>query len=288
MAEPAGQAALDAYFEEQSSFWDGIYRGNDVYSLIHQHRLRTTLSWVDQLALPRGARVLEVGCGAGVTAVALAQRGFRVQATDTVPAMVELTGRRARAACVDEHIDVGLSDAHALPFGDGTFDLVVALGVVPWLESPRTGVAEMGRVTKAGGALIANADNAARLSYLLDPRHHPRLASARVWVKKALQRAGIRRGATAGARSNVLSMREFDELLSSAGIDKVTGCTFGFGPFTLLGRPVLPQRLGVALQRRLQELADRGVPGLRRTGAQYIVLGRKRPVAFEAADARRA
>ena len=50
----------------------------------------------------------------------------------------------------------------------------------------------------------------------------------------------------------------------------------GFGPFSFLGRTLLPDSLGIRLHRRLQALADRGVVGLRSTGSQYLVLARRR------------
>jgi hypothetical protein len=55
----------------------------------------------------------------------------------------------------------------------------------------------------------------------------------------------------------------------------VRGVTFGFGPFTLLGRQVLPRRWAVALHDRLRALAERGAPGLAQAGIEYLVLARK-------------
>jgi hypothetical protein len=73
------------------------------------------------------------------------------------------------------------------------------------------------------------------------------------------------------------SLAEFDRIVAAAGLERVTGMTFGYGPFSLFGRTVLPDKLGVEANRLLQRLADRGVPVLRRTGAQYLVVAR-RPV----------
>src|SRR2546429_6673175 len=51
--------------------------------------------------------------------------------------------------------------------------------------------------------------------------------------------------------------------------------TVGFGPFSFLGWKFLSDSSGVRVHRRLQQLADRGVPILRSMGTQYIVLARK-------------
>src|SRR5437773_1141181 len=61
----------------------------------------------------------------------------------------------------------------------------------------------------------------------------------------------------------------------AAGLEKIAGRTVGFGPFSVLGWKVLSDSSGVRVHRRLQQLADRGVPILRSMGTQYIVLARK-------------
>jgi hypothetical protein len=70
------------------------------------------------------------------------------------------------------------------------------------------------------------------------------------------------------------SPAEFDRLLAGVGLEPLRGRTLGFGPFTLMRRPVLHGRPAVTVHRRLQALADRGLPGLRSTGSQYMVLAR--------------
>jgi ubiquinone/menaquinone biosynthesis C-methylase UbiE len=267
----AGQSAVDAYFDRVSGFWDELYRGSDVYSAIHRLRQETALRWIDELESPAGARVLELGCGAGFMAVALAQRGFRVHATDAVPAMLDRARANAAAAGVGDRIEFDVADAQQLAVADASIDLVVALGVIPWLPAPQTAVAEMARVTRPGGAVVVNADNAARLHYALDPKLHPRLASARAAVKPLLRRSANE----ASAPSRLHAIGEFDAMLDAAGLVKVRGQALGFGPFTVFGRRALSDRVGVRLHRLLQRRADRG-GALAARGAQYLVLARRR------------
>jgi hypothetical protein len=66
-------------------------------------------------------------------------------------------------------------------------------------------------------------------------------------------------------------------MLADAGLQIVERCTLGFGPFTFMGLPALPDQVGVRLNARLQAFADRGVPGLRSTGGQYLVVARRPP-----------
>lgn len=220
--------------------------------------------------------MLDVGCGAGLTAVALARRGLRVHAIDTVPTMIELTQSHATEAGLSDAVNAGLGDVHALRFDDEAFDLVVALGVLPWLHSPLIALQEMARVTRTGGTVIATANNVARLNYLLDPWLNPHLASTRAAVKRILRRRK-RRGGPGSAPANLHSLDEVERLLSSAGLVKQIGQTIGHGPFTFMKRRVLPNRVGLEIHRRLQRRADRGNTWIAARGLQYIVAARKEP-----------
>ena len=277
--EPQGgseQRRVTERFEVHAGFWDDLYQRTDVFARIHQHRLRLALGLIDGLALPPGTRrMLEVGCGAGHTAVALAQRGFQVEAMDPTPTLLQIARQNAAEAGVAGRIRFLLGDAHQLPLEDGSVPLVVALGVVPWLHTPAAAVREMARVLQPGGYLVVNADHRYRLSFLLDPLHTPPLAPLRSAAKRALGAVGLWHPRPDVVPATYHGIAEFDRILADAGLERLRGSAYGFGPFTLFGRRVLPERLGVRLHLWLQRLADRGVPLVRSTGAQYMVVARK-------------
>jgi SAM-dependent methyltransferase len=271
---PGAQGVVDAYFGIESQFWEDIYERGDVYSVIHQRRRAISLAWIEQLRLPAGSRILEVGCGAGLTAVELARTGFVVDAIDSTPEMIELTRSRAQDANLGDRLRPALGDVHALEYEPGAFDAVLALGVIPWLHSPQTAVHEIARVLRPGGHVVLNADNAARLTDLVDPRYTPALKPLKEALKRPLKRARSR-PPRPGAPVQQHSLREFERILSAGGLHVVRGSTLGFGPFTFLGKRVLPARLEPRVDHWLQLRADRGVRGVRSVGAQYLVLARK-------------
>ena len=268
------QRLVDSHFERASAFWTDVYEGDDVIALICQRRRDVALRWIEELSLPAGGRVLEVGCGAGLMAAELAKRGFDVDATDTVADMIELRRRHGVQANVSARLRTSLSDVHALEFESETFDSVVALGVIPWLHSPQTALYELARMLKPGAHLIASANNAARLAYLIDPKYNRALSPVRKAVKPLVARLGLRRVGS-GAPSRSHSRREVAGLLSAANLQIVEDCTLGFGPFTLFGHGLLPTRLGRRLDHWLQARGDRGLPGIRSLGARYLVLARR-------------
>ena len=270
-AEVDAQRVVDAHFVATAGYWDDVYTGHDVQSAIYRDRCATVLRLIDDLALPRAARILEIGCGAGWLAVALAERGWRVDAVDTVGPMVASTRARARAAGVGERVRTSVVDAHRLPFAAGSFDLVVAVGVAPWLAALPLALGEMTRVLTPDGRAVLTADNRWRVNYLVDPRWFPPLAPLRGRLRAMLARL---RG-EARPRHHMYAPRVFDRLLARAGLSPVRRASVGFGPFTFCGLPLLGETSSVRLHERLQRLAERGTIGLRTGGAHYVVVARR-------------
>jgi D-aspartate ligase len=265
------QAQVLQLFAGNATSWQRVYDDDRLQSLIYRHRHELTLRWADDVGLPPGARVLDLGCGAGHTSVALAARGYHVNAVDLAPEMVALVDASARSAGLSA-LSAAVGDAHALDFDSGSFDLVVALGLLPWLHGEVHALAEMARVLRRGGWLILTADAAAPLHRLIDPRTTPLLAPVRRAIKRALGGGGVDDGLPPSRRHDA---RSLGELLRTAGLEPMRAASVGFGQFTMLGRPVLSARRDAAVQRRLQRLADEGWPILRDRGSNHVFMARK-------------
>ena len=263
------QQDVDTHFDTNAAYWDEIYHDGDLQSVIYQHRQAAVLDYVDAADLSPGSSVLEIGCGAGHLTVCLAERKLAVNAVDSSAGMVQLAARQAAEAGFGAEVSVSEADVHALPFKADQFDLVVAVGVIPWLHSPGEAVAEMARVLRPGGQLVLTADNAARLMSFTDPRGLIALTPLRGVYHRLRNNPGQ-------AVSRLHFPRRINALVSQAGLTVRSRRTIGFGPLSLLGRPLLSDARGVRLNQRLQGLADAGLPGVRGTGWHYVLRATKR------------
>jgi phosphatidylethanolamine/phosphatidyl-N-methylethanolamine N-methyltransferase len=117
-------------------------------------------------ALPRGARLLEVGAGTGAN-FPFYPRGARGAATD---ASGEMLLRAREKAGRPEGVRLLRASAERLPFADGAFDAACAALVFCSVASPPRAFAELRRVVRPGGtvALLEHVRPRNPLGYLFD------------------------------------------------------------------------------------------------------------------------
>jgi ubiquinone/menaquinone biosynthesis C-methylase UbiE len=98
-----------------------------------------------------GQKVLDVGCGTGVTTVTAARKGARVRGLDLSPVLLERA--KEHAALMKLDIDFKEGDAENLPYGDGEFDVVLSQFGHMFAPRPEVAIGEMLRVLKPGGTI---------------------------------------------------------------------------------------------------------------------------------------
>ncbi len=265
------QGQVNGHFAREARYWADVYRrDDDVDAVIYQRRLCCVLDMVDRLGLTGDAPLLEIGSGAGYAAVALARRGHRVEAVDPVARMVDATRRHAQRAGVAASLQCREGDINALPFADGAFAVVIAMGVLPWLPSIAGPLGEIRRVLRPGGHAILTVDNRWGLRQFVEPYTNPLLQPVKVALKALLRRPPNGRVLT-----HSISLNACHAAVAAAGMERRAGVTLGFGAFTFLNRRLLPNAIGLPVHRLLQPLADRNVPILRSLGGQYVLLAQK-------------
>jgi ubiquinone/menaquinone biosynthesis C-methylase UbiE len=265
------QKRVDRFFRTQAEFWRDTYLRNDVLGTVNRQRQAVALGYVDELPLLKGSRVLEIGCGAGYMAIALAQRGFVVQAVDHAPEMIELARRHVKHAGLDDRVHTSIEDAHKLSFEDESFDLVVSLGVINWLYDLRKALVEITRVLQPGGYTILNS---IRAHALLNPLAIPAFESTLESMKHLVERAFPHSGRVAAPLHRYLP-KEINRYLRKAKLTVIKSTNVGFGPFTIFNHSLFPKNVEVKIQQKLQKYADEGYPIIRSAGEQYVVMAKK-------------
>jgi predicted ATP-grasp superfamily ATP-dependent carboligase/ubiquinone/menaquinone biosynthesis C-methylase UbiE len=268
----SAQGEVDRFFDQSTEYWRDVYRRDGLQGLIYRERMEAALYWVEQLDLPRDSAALDVGCGAGLMAAELGRRGLHVTATDSSAEMVKTARRQARTVGLTDAVRVDLADAHRLPFTGGQFDLVISLGLLPWLHDPRRALQEMVRVLRPGGWIVVTADNRARLNLIVEPRENPVLAPIKVARRAAKRIAGQVPNSTP---SRLHRPDQIDLMLRAAGAEPRRRTTVGFGPFTFLGRPLVGDATGLRLHGWLERASADRAPALRRLGWHYLVAAQK-------------
>ena len=131
-----------AFFATRAAGWEDRFPGDEP----------SYEQAIQELAPPKGGRVLDAGCGTGRALPFLRNAAgpegdaVALDATSEMLAEARRLGRD-RLACLL------VADGARLPFAAGAFDAIFAAGFVPHLSDPKAGLAELARVTRSGGRL---------------------------------------------------------------------------------------------------------------------------------------
>jgi SAM-dependent methyltransferase len=170
-----------AFVRDQYACEDNLEARRAIYSEITGDDAREIAFAAVAEAVP--TRVLEVGCGPGeASARIMRDLGADVVAIDQSERMVELARERG--------VDARVGDAQALPFEDGAFDCALAAWMLYHVSDLDRGLAELARVLRPGGRLVAvtnGADHLAELWHLVGVERIP-LTFGRENGEEALRR----------------------------------------------------------------------------------------------------
>lgn len=139
--------AFDRIYQDERSLWKRFdrWRHRSMFE-----RLRLTLEACGDV---RGKRVLDVGCGSGRYAVALARRGAEVVGVDVSQPMLDVAAKAAAEAAVASRCQFLRGDILQLPL-EGLFEISLAIGLFDYTSDPMPILTTMRRLTR--GKLIAS------------------------------------------------------------------------------------------------------------------------------------
>jgi SAM-dependent methyltransferase len=137
---------------------------------------------LERAELPARPRILDAGCGTGRNLVELGAVGD-AQGIDPSPDAIAFCRRRG----LDRVTEAGLE---ALPFADGSFDLVVATDVIEHIDDDAAALAELRRVAAPDGRLLLTVPAYMWLWSQHDDSHHHKRRYTRRRLRERVEAAG--------------------------------------------------------------------------------------------------
>jgi SAM-dependent methyltransferase len=207
------------------------------------------------LAPVPGGSLLDVGCGTGQMLHFLAERrpgDFELTGVDQSESMIEQA-----QSVVGEHASLVVGQAEHLPFGDGTFDVAIAMGVYEYVRDVDDALRELSRVIRPGGVAIVTMLN--------------RWSPHRLWHWTVYERINLLRGGVESPIVSQIDERRLCGMLAKAGLQPADVVYYDFNVF--------PAPLDEWFPRAAMRVADWlegfGRRRLRRLGTGFIVAARK-------------
>ncbi|OGR24811.1 MAG: hypothetical protein A2X83_02765 [Desulfuromonadales bacterium GWD2_54_10] len=266
------------FFSRNTNYWKSVYESNpdnsDQFTNVSMLKRKTiVIEMVDRYAINQHLNILDVGCGPGVILEAMLARGHNVSGIDLSEDMVrEANERLGFSLCVK-------GDIEALPFANESLDVVLCLGVLPYLREEQNGVSEMSRVLRKGGLAIVVMPNLIKLGNLLDPYYY----LCRSWQYLWYHLLGALSGGSQSADSNVFgnnrafgirryTLSQIDRLFRESGLQKTETASVEFGPLTIWKKELLPNQASI----RISDLFDRlshlkGLEWVQTLSSQWVI-----------------
>ena len=190
--------------------WSSLY--DEIRDPLAAHSFLMRKRRVEELSEPLvgpGSRVLDVGCGTGLSAPFYIEKGCYYQGVDIAEKMIEQARAKVcgRDLCVPRPSEASagrggpahrgtegqaafaIGDVEAgLAFPDGHFDLVIGLGLLEFLDRLDAALDEMVRLTRPGGSLVLTVPNRNCVNYFTTRALGPIVSSAWWLVKRLLRR----------------------------------------------------------------------------------------------------
>jgi 2-polyprenyl-3-methyl-5-hydroxy-6-metoxy-1,4-benzoquinol methylase len=136
--------------------WIGDFYGTEASHRFHE----TALDHITSLLEPYGkSQVLDAGCGDGVHAIRLAQRGYPVLALDFSEHILEKARANIGANKLSDQVEFRLGDLLNLPFADNSYDSVLCWGVLMHIPDVEKALSELARIVRPKGLLVISENN---------------------------------------------------------------------------------------------------------------------------------
>jgi len=182
-AHPCGDHIVGGLHGEFADDYERFFAAYDTWRYDQERHILACLYQVDW----RDKKVLEIGLGQGAESEQLIRRGARWSGLDLTQESVDRVGARLSTRDL-KHDALKQGSALEIPYEDNSFDLVFSHGVLHHIPDIRTAQAEIHRVLRPGGTLVAMLYARRSLNYQVSIRLVRRAALAAAYP---LRRTGV-------------------------------------------------------------------------------------------------
>jgi len=283
--EKQHKKALAKYFSGHTKYWRLVYDDNQqkIQGAVKQemiNRRDSVLRLLDDYAKNRSLRILDVGCGPGGVMQEVLKRGYNVVGVDISEEMLK-EAREISKKYKHGGITCIYGDMEYLPFTKKTFDVVLCVGVLQYLQSDRKSISEISRVVKTGGLVIITLPNILRINNLLDPYYYLNRG-----LKYILHRT-YKKSKVKSVKPEDFSLNDafinrryfygqLTSLFKDCGLQKITTIGIGFGPITFWRKEFLQSALSIKIRNFLGNRANKKYFALMNIFANRWVIGLKK------------
>jgi 2-polyprenyl-6-hydroxyphenyl methylase / 3-demethylubiquinone-9 3-methyltransferase len=156
----ADPAELDKFSQLAHRWWDPQGEFRPLHEI---NPLR--LAWIERQAPLEGRDALDVGCGGGILAEAMARRGARVTGIDLAEKPLKVAQLHLLESGLEVRYELASPEEHAARHAGG-FDLLTCMEMLEHVPDPASAVAACARLLRPGGRAIFSTINRNPKAYL--------------------------------------------------------------------------------------------------------------------------
>ncbi|HEY3423779.1 MAG TPA: class I SAM-dependent methyltransferase [Negativicutes bacterium] len=277
------RSAVTNYFSTNARFWEVIYDPNQaeidrIFTDSITGRKRDVLECVDKHAGTKQLRILDIGCGPGIFMEELLRRGHYVVGMDMTEKMVreayDNTQKKysERAACV-------LGDIEYIPFKNNSFDLILCIGVLSYLQEEDKSAKEIARVIKKNGIFVTSNPNKLRMNILLDPYYYLIYGfdalKNRLFTHKASEKTSEKKVATVDSMMTFMKRFSYWQILNlfkKHNFIEIDTAGNGFGPLTIWKKEPIPVPISLGFSRCIEKLSKNPLFSVLRIFSNHMIV----------------
>lgn len=167
--------AVTDLFSNSTDYWRAVYeKDNDINPFKRYHftgRKDAVLSLMEEHGGKPPLNVLDIGCGTGVILREVLDRGHYATGMDISGNMLNKAQELTRDY-PQERVFFMQNDIEKMPFTKNSFDVVLCVGVLEYLEQDEKGICQISRALKNNGIVILTLPNMFRINNILDPYYY--------------------------------------------------------------------------------------------------------------------